>query len=147
MRHYCLHLSGPDPARNRPAFRADARAARGFNGDIGLCLDDWRATLTGAEASEASLITALGRRVARKTLFAAASLVSHYDSTWTTDREIAAQRLAQVWPRQAERLAMMYGWSEGSVVATRQHLASALDQGGTVDEVVQRFRDSIGLWD
>lgn len=147
MRHYCLHLGGPDLTRGVRAFRADARAARGFNGDIGQLLDQWRAALSDADVGEASVLAALGRRVARKTLFAAASLVSHHDSTWTTDREIAAVRLAQLWPQQAENLAAMYRWSEGSVVPTHQQLAGALEQGGTVDEVVRRFRDSIGLWD
>jgi hypothetical protein len=35
LRHYCVHLAGPDPSAGLPAFPADARAARGFNGDIG----------------------------------------------------------------------------------------------------------------
>jgi uncharacterized protein len=35
LRHYCVHLAGPDPAAGLPAFPADARAARGFNGDLG----------------------------------------------------------------------------------------------------------------
>ncbi len=146
MRHYCLHLSGSDSTRGVRAFRADARAARGFNGDIGRCLHQWRAALTGSESDEAVVLKSLGRRVARKTLFAAASLVTSYDSTWTTDREIAAVRLAQLWPQQAENLTAMYRWSEGSVMPTHQQLASALEQGGTVDGVVRRFRDSIGLW-
>ena len=29
LRHYCVHLAGPDPAAALPAFPADARAARG----------------------------------------------------------------------------------------------------------------------
>ncbi len=32
LRHYCVHLYGPDLGNHLPAFRADAHAARGFNG-------------------------------------------------------------------------------------------------------------------
>jgi predicted nucleotidyltransferase len=35
LRHYCVHLAGPDPRASLPAFPGDARAARGFNGDLG----------------------------------------------------------------------------------------------------------------
>ena len=31
LRHYCVHLAGPDPSAAFPAFPADVRAARGFN--------------------------------------------------------------------------------------------------------------------
>jgi hypothetical protein len=30
LRHYCVHLQGPDRQADLPTFRADARAARGF---------------------------------------------------------------------------------------------------------------------
>jgi hypothetical protein len=34
VKHYCVHLAGPDRSADLPAYPADARAARGFNGDI-----------------------------------------------------------------------------------------------------------------
>jgi hypothetical protein len=34
LRHYCVHLVGPDLHSALPDFTADVRAARGFNGDI-----------------------------------------------------------------------------------------------------------------
>ena len=90
LRHYCAHVSGP--ARpDLPAFPADARAARGFNGDIAAHALGWHdAVRAGADP------VALGHRVARKALLALASLVSVHDSTWTTDRATAAVRWSEV---------------------------------------------------
>lgn len=34
LRRYCVHLVGPDSTLDVPAFPADRRAARGFNGDL-----------------------------------------------------------------------------------------------------------------
>ena len=45
LRHYCVPLSGPDALRNAEPFPGDSRAARGFNGDIGRCLDAWQRRL------------------------------------------------------------------------------------------------------
>ena len=72
LRHYCVHLAGPDPSAALPAFPADAPAARGFNGDLGQHLRRWRHGLeSGTVAADL-----LGVRVARKTLLAVAGLVS-----------------------------------------------------------------------
>jgi hypothetical protein len=88
LRHYCVHLQGPDLSSHLPAFRADAHAARGFNGDIGQHARRWQAELRAGHDPQV-----IGRRLARKTLLAAAGLVSIHDVIWTTDRgggEIAA---------------------------------------------------------
>ena len=82
LRHYCIHLAGPDPSAAFPAFPADARAARGFNGDIAWHHRRWRQALESGTAAEGLL----GVRGARKTLLTVAGLVSVRDRTWTTDR-------------------------------------------------------------
>lgn len=146
LRHYCTHLAGPDLTSGVPAFAADARAARGFNGDIGRRLIQWQAELLAASADDGAARVSLGRRVARKTLFAVAGLVSVEDGTWTTDRESAARRWADVHPLRADSLTRLYRWSEGAAIATRQELDSELRPGGTVEEVAERFHDAIGLW-
>jgi hypothetical protein len=51
LRHYCIHLAGPDPSTALPAFPADARAARGFNGDLGQHLRRRRQRLESCERS------------------------------------------------------------------------------------------------
>ena len=142
LRHYCVHLAGPDIAQGLPDFRADAAAARGFNGDIGLCADRWRTELAHAGAS-----AALARRIARKTLLTVAGLVSMYDATWTTDRLGAAARWACIRPSLASQLDTVIAWSDD---ASTNASASASDIGrileGLVAEVVEEFRSRIGLW-
>ena len=87
LRHYCIHLSGRDICPASPGFAADVRAARGFNGDIAEHARRWRHELAaGSDPAR------LGRRVARKSLFAVSGLVSVHDDTWTTDRRAAAAR-------------------------------------------------------
>ena len=86
LRHYCVHLAGPDPSAGLPAFPAGARAARGFNGDIGQHVRRWRQELE----SRAVVADLLGTRTARKTLLAAAGLVSVRDRTWTIPRRMTS---------------------------------------------------------
>ncbi len=64
LRHYCVHLAGPDPAAALPGFPADIRAARGFNGDIAWHRRQWRRALESGKAAP----DLLGARAARKTL-------------------------------------------------------------------------------
>ena len=45
LKHYCVHLTGPDLHSDLPEFAADAAAARGFNGDIGQHARRWRTEL------------------------------------------------------------------------------------------------------
>lgn len=137
LRHYCAHVSGP--ARpDLPAFPADARAARGFNGDIAAHALGWHdAVRAGADP------VALGHRVARKALLALASLVSVHDSTWTTDRATAAVRWTGRWPGD---LAVLLRWSEFSrtPAPTRERVQDMLD--GPVARVVTAFAATVGLW-
>jgi uncharacterized protein len=85
LRHYCVHLAGDDPADALPAYPADRRAARGFNGDIAQHLRRWE-----LEADNDADLGRLATRIARKTLLAVAGLVSMRDATWSTDRRTGA---------------------------------------------------------
>lgn len=142
LRHYCVHLQGPDRQAGLPAFRADVRAARGFNGDIARHLRHWRAVVSDADQTAAML----GRRVARKTLLAVTGLVSVHDATWTTDREGAAQRWSVVDPPLSAHLAKLVAWSEGHLQPTATEVQDALAPDGVVDQVTRAFENSIGLW-
>ena len=51
----------------------------GFNGDITLHAERWRAAIDGGEAP-----SDVGRRLARKTLLSVAGLVSMHDQMWTS---------------------------------------------------------------
>lgn len=140
LRHYCVHLAGPDPAAGLSEFPADARAARGFNGDIADHAERWRAELeAGADPA------GLGRRLARKTLLAVTGLVSVHDATWTTDRVGAARRWAAIEPVFGDDIGRLLSWSGGTAEPHRHEVAAALD--GVVAEVVRSFSASIGLWD
>lgn len=140
LRHYCVHLAGPDPRRALAAFPADRAAARGFNGDIGSSAARWRSDLANNADPQS-----LARRIARKTLFAVAGLVSVHDATWTTDRAAAARRWARLRPRLAVPLDTLFAWGFGSFPsAAPREIQAALD--GIVAEVVREFRDRIGFW-
>lgn len=140
LRHYCVHLAGPDRAVALPRFPADVRAARGFNGDVGRALARWRDALEFGQSPEA-----LGVRIARKTLLAVAGLVSAHDDTWTTSRARAVERWSEIEPRLGPYLATLEAWSSGAV-PSRPDVERALRDGGVVPTVVRRFADLIGLW-
>lgn len=91
LAHHCVHISGPDPARLLPAFPADAAAARGLDGDVAQRLETWKQRLVAGDAPEG-----VARAAARKTLLAAAGLVSVLSGGWTTDRATAADRLKEI---------------------------------------------------
>ena len=134
LRHYCVPLGGPDSLRSPTPFQGDARAARGFNGDIGRRLAQWRSS------------TPRPRAVARKTLFAASGVISVLGSTWTTDRATAAGRWGEIEPCRAEEMATLLGWAGDDGAATAGELADVLAPGGIVPSVVDRFAAEVGLW-
>lgn len=137
LRHYCMHLAGP--ARPiEPPFRADARAARGFNGDIAQHAERWMQRLADREPAD------LARTVARKTMLAVAGLVSMHDATWTTDRRTAATRWAEIEPSTAEGMMLLTEWIQETPRATEVELRHVLVS--TVRRVVQQFDHRIGLW-
>ncbi len=140
LRHYCVHLSGPDHAPTGVDHPADARAARGFNGDIARHAQRWRSALAGGGDAGA-----LARTVARKTLLAVAGLVSVRDRTWTTDRESAASRWAELEPGLAPGLELLTKWSNGAETPGADVVRTTLDE--TVAAIVAQFADLIGLWD
>lgn len=142
LRHYCVHLAGPDPARGLPAFPADARAARGFNGDLAQHVLRWRTSLE-AQPDAAKV---LGLRIARKTLLAVAGLVSVHDHTWTTDRDHAASRWSEVEPRLTADLERLHAWVTGESEPSPDGVKTVLAERGAIDLIVERFRDVVGLW-
>ena len=138
LKHYCVHLGGPDLHSSRPDSLPDRQAARGFNGDIAQHNSRWRMELdAGCDPAE------LSRRMARKSLLAVAGLVSVHDETWTTDREAAAARWAEIEPTLASDLRMLVNWSRAGE-PDRETVAAALD--GVIATVTESFAKTIGLW-
>ena len=136
LRHYCVHLAGP-PAHDglRAAYPADRRAARGFNGDIALYAERWRADVQQPSTKPGRL----GVQIARKTLLAVAGLVSIREATWTTDRRLVAKR----WAEEDQAITELATWLERPP-STRSELRQALD--GPVARVVEAFEVEIGTW-
>lgn len=147
LRHYCVVLAGDDPAAGWPPFPADARAARGFNGDVAQHLRRWRDRARVRPQLHPLLAAVLGRSVARKTLLAAAGLVSVHDGTWTTDRATGARRWAEVDPRTSDDLAELLAWADGARTASVGDVHRVLAADGVVQRVADAFRDEVGLWD
>lgn len=142
LRHYCVHLAGPDPSASLPAFPADARAARGFNGDLGQLLCHWRDELeSGAVA--ASL---LGIRAARRALLGLAGLVSIRDCTWTTSRDYAVRRWSELEPDLGAELNRLHSWASREHNPSRDEVGHALSMDGIITAIVERFGSQIGLW-
>jgi hypothetical protein len=142
LRHYCVHVAGPDPSAALPAFPADARAARGFNGDIAQHHRRWRQGLESGTVA----VDLLGVRVARKTLLAVAGLVSVHDHTWTTDRSRAARRWSALEPNSTASLGLLLSWAKAERRPSREEVRRALADDGIVAAVVERFDSLIGLW-
>lgn len=142
LRHYCVHLAGPDPSNALPPFPADARAARGFNGDLDRHLRRWQQAL----AAKTDATAELGVRVARKTLLAVAGLVSVHDHIWTTDRSHAVRRWSEIEPGLVVALGRLHSWTEGTQVPSRGQLEEAIDDDGVVNAIVERFASLVGLW-
>jgi hypothetical protein len=145
LRHYCVHLAGPDPSAASAAsaaFPADVRAARGFNGDIGWHHQQWRQALESGTAAEGPL----GVRAARKTLLAVAGLVSVRDRTWTTDRARAARRWGEIEPDLAAPLGALLSWATAELRPAPGEVRLALAGDGVVAAVADRFASLIGLW-
>jgi hypothetical protein len=142
LRHYCVHLAGPDPSAAFPAFPADARAARGFNGDIAWYHRRWRQALESGAAG----VGLLGVRAARKTLLAVAGLVSVHDRTWTTDRARATRRWGEIEPGLAAPLGVLLSWATAERRPAPEEVRLALEGDAIVAAVVDRFASLIGLW-
>ena len=139
LRHYCVQLLGAPRTDPAVRFPADARAARGFDGDIARHAQRWQQTLdSGADPS------AVARRAARKTLLAVAALVSVHDRTWTTDRVAAAHRWARIDPEAAAGLAELATRLGPQTPTSLRDAQQLLD--GPVARMVEAFRTTIGLW-
>lgn len=102
-----LRISGrPGRDPHHEPFAGDAQAARGFNGDIVTHLAHWRTGATSAQA------------IVRKSLVAAAGVVSIRNRTWTTDRAAAARAWVEVEQHGARR---SRGCSLGRRMRTSPH--------------------------
>ena len=140
LRHYCVHVAGPVYPVDLAGFPGDARAVRGFNGDIAQHAQRWHTDLDATASNTCDL----ARRVARKTLLAVAGLVSVHDRTWTTDRSAAALRWAQIEPLTATGMEQLLGWTDAVADVSASTVRETLDD--TIQSVITAFASAVGLW-
>lgn len=127
LRHYCLHLAGPDLRAGLPECRADATLAHGFNGD----LEGVVARLGSGpdpedgDGQQRHLIAYTARRL----LMAGATLLSVRHGTWSTDRETGAALLVAADPRLAGDARALLAWT---TLETTTATAPSLDEATRV---------------
>jgi len=92
LKHYCVHLAGPDVRGEFASCRPSPALAVGFNGNLGTVLAHLREQLVASpnEAEQYTLVT----RACRKILMSAATLLSVRDGGWSTDRVAAVGLIA-----------------------------------------------------
>ncbi len=139
LRHYCVLLAGPSGHRPTHDFAGDRRAARGFNGDLGRHIIRWRHALDSGDDPGP-----VAQRMARKSLFAVAGLVSIHDRTWTTDRETSADRWGDIAPEHQPGLTRLKSWTSTTPDPPTEQVQEVLD--GTVETILSAFSELIGLW-
>ena len=143
LRHYCVHLAGPDPSTALPSFPADVRAARGFNGDLDRHLERWRQDFTtGATPSSRCSPRAWHARRSWPRPGWSASTTARGRPTGRAPVS-AGERVRAPARRTARPPAVVVG-RETSALARR--VEEALGPDGVVDTVVARFASTIGLW-
>ena len=108
IKHYCVLLHGDDVRVHLPSYRPSATMAWAFNHNITTAIEDARRRL--AERNDPTEVRVVCRVIARKVMFAAASLVSVITSSWTTDRRHAADVIGEHYPEWAEQAKLALGW-------------------------------------
>ncbi|HWU06999.1 MAG TPA: nucleotidyltransferase domain-containing protein [Streptomyces sp.] len=101
----CAPLLGEDLAPRLPRYRPTSQLARGTNGDLALALPRWRALAAGATTDEARL--RLSRRVSRRLVRTAFTLVMPRWGGWTSDLHRSAELFARHYPDHPERIAQV----------------------------------------
>ncbi|MFD8797869.1 nucleotidyltransferase domain-containing protein [Streptomyces atroolivaceus] len=101
----CTPLLGEDLAAHLPRYRPTSLLARETNGDLTPTLPHWRALAAGAATDEARL--RLSRRVARRLVRSAFTLVMPRWGGWTSDLHRSAELFARFYPDHPERVAQV----------------------------------------
>jgi uncharacterized protein len=130
LKHYTVHLAGPDLRGSYPVCEANARLAAGFNGDLRAVLRELRPRL--ADERDLRERDALARKACRKVLMAAATLLSVREGGWSTDRGTAVELISRHAPGFEALAADALTWSEQGAPA---------DPAGVMDMV-----DRLGGW-
>ncbi|MEV8116704.1 nucleotidyltransferase domain-containing protein [Streptomyces xiamenensis] len=98
----CTPLLGPDLAAGLPRYRPTSLLARETNGGLARTIPRWRAEAAGARTDAAR--RALSRRVARRLVRTAFTLVMPRWGGWTSDLVASAEIFGRYYPRRAAQV-------------------------------------------
>jgi uncharacterized protein len=128
LKHYTVHLAGPDLRDAYPLCEPTARLAAGFNGDLRAVLDDVRLRLT--QERDVQERDALARKACRRILMAAATLLSVRAGGWSTDRGTAVELIGRHAPQLEALAADALTWSEQGAPADPAAVTDLIDRLG-----------------
>jgi uncharacterized protein len=128
LKHYTVHLAGPDLRDAYPLCEPTARLAAGFNGDLHAVLDHVRPRLT--QERDVQERAALARKASRKILLAAATLLSVRDGGWSTDRGTAVELIGRHAPQFEAMAADALTWSEQGAPTDPARVIDMVDRLG-----------------
>lgn len=112
LRHYAVHLTGPDLRDGFAPCRPTGALAVGFNGNLDDVLSALRPRMAASETT--SVREAAITAACRKLLLAAATLLSVDEGSWSTDRARGAELIARVEPALAEHANHAIRWVENA---------------------------------
>jgi uncharacterized protein len=128
LKHYTVHLAGPDLRDAYPRCGASERLAAGFNGDLRTVLAHVRPRLT--QERDVLERDALARRACRRILMAAATLLSVREGGWSTDRGTAVELIGRHAPQFEALAADALTWSEQGAPADPAGVTDIVDHLG-----------------
>jgi uncharacterized protein len=128
LKHYGVHLAGPDLRHAYPPCAATAQLAVGFNGDVATVLAQLRRQL-GAE-DDGRARAELAARACRKILVAAATLLSVREGGWSTDRGTAVDLIGRHAPELESLAAEALLWCDQEPPAGTSDVLGVIDRLG-----------------
>jgi predicted nucleotidyltransferase len=108
IKHLCVCVAGEDIRPVLPKFRPTIEVARGFNGDYAAVMRGLLAEL--AEANETEVAQSVMRRICRKTVRTAFSLVMPRLGCWTTELERSVDYFCRYYPEKQHSMALILNW-------------------------------------
>ncbi len=110
IKHLCVCVVGEDIRPLLPKFRPSIEVARGFNGDYASVMQAMLAEL--AAANQTQITQAVMRRICRKTVRTAFSLVMPRLGCWTTHFDRSVDYFCRYYPEQQPSMTLVLDWIE-----------------------------------
>ena len=128
LKHYAVHLAGPDLRLAYPPCRPTAQLAVGFNGNLSAVLAERRRQLASEDDERER--AELAARACRKILMAAATLLSVRDGNWSTDRSEAVELVRRHAPDLGGLADEALRWCDSTPLADTNGALEIIDRLG-----------------